>query len=271
MQLKILRMAAGGMLAAGLLCGCARSSNSYTSEGYVLSHRYEFGAATKNFNEALKTDPDNAQAYYGRGTALLLTGQYTAAIADFSSAIRLDPQWFDYTNRAGSYEETGDYARALADLNEAIALEPKGPALLVMRADLYARSGQVQMAKADLEKAATMVGTSPSSSYLNDLAWTLATSPSEQIRNGADALRFATEANEMCEWKGPPQFFGTLAAAYAANGRFDDAVKWQKKAYELAQADEPERVYGLKEMKESVALYEKHQAKRETAIVISPH
>jgi tetratricopeptide (TPR) repeat protein len=68
-------------------------------------------------------------------------GQYAAAIADYSSAIRLDPQWFDYKNRAASYEETGDYARALADINEAMALEPKDPVLSVIRAGLYARSG----------------------------------------------------------------------------------------------------------------------------------
>jgi hypothetical protein len=64
--------------------------------------------------------------------------------------------------------------------------------------------------------------------------------------------------------------FGTLAAAYAASGDFDDAVKWQKKAYEVVQADS-ERVRGLKEMKESEELYEKHRPKRETATVIASH
>jgi hypothetical protein len=47
MRSKILRIAAAGMLAASLFCGCARSSNSYTSDGYVLSHRFQYGAAAK--------------------------------------------------------------------------------------------------------------------------------------------------------------------------------------------------------------------------------
>jgi tetratricopeptide (TPR) repeat protein len=268
MQSKILRMVAGAMLAAGLFGGCARSSNSYTSEGYVLSHRFEYGAATKAFDEALKADPDNAQAYYGRGIVRMCTGQYDAAIADFSSAIRLDPQWFDYKNRAASFYETGDYPRDLADLNEAIALEPKDPVLSLIRAGLYARSGQVQTAKADLAKAAIKAGTSPSPMYLKGLAWILATTPSEQIRNGPDAVRFATEACKMTEWR-EPEFLATLAAAYAANGRFDDAVKWQKKAWELAQVNESERLNALRGMKQGVALYEKHQPYRETPIVIS--
>jgi len=72
----------------------ARSSNSYTSEGYVRSHRFQYGAAAKAFDEALKADPDDAQAYNGRGIVRMCTGQYAASIADYSSAIRLDPQWF---------------------------------------------------------------------------------------------------------------------------------------------------------------------------------
>jgi tetratricopeptide (TPR) repeat protein len=102
---------------------------------------FRHGAAAKAFDEALKADPDNAQAYYGRRIVRMCTGQYAAAIADYSSAIRLDPQWFDYKNRAASHEETGDYARALADINEAIALEPKDLVPSVIRAGLYARNG----------------------------------------------------------------------------------------------------------------------------------
>jgi tetratricopeptide (TPR) repeat protein len=265
-----LRIAAGGILASALLCGCARSSNSDTSEGYVLSHRSEYGAAAKAFDEALKANPDDAEAYYGRGVAHMCTGQYAAAIADYSSAIRLDPRWFDYKNRAGSYEETGNYAAALANLNHAIALEPKDPVISVMRADLYARSGQVQAAKADLDKAAIKAGASPSPIYLNELAWVLATSPSEQIRNGPDALRYATEASDMANRDNPAEL-DTLAAAYAANDQFDEAVKWERKAYELEKADQPERLNALQEMNDNLALYAKHQPDRETQITVSVH
>jgi tetratricopeptide (TPR) repeat protein len=115
----------------------ARSSNSYTSEGYG-SHRFQYGAAAKAFDEALKADPNDAQAYNGQGIVRMCTGHYAASIADYSSAIRLNPQWFDYKNRAASHEETGDYARALADINEAIALEPKDPVLSHSRRPLRA-------------------------------------------------------------------------------------------------------------------------------------
>jgi hypothetical protein len=69
-----------------------------------------------------------------------------------------------------------------------------------------------------------------------------------------------------------PKPFGANAMPVGGQtGRFDDAVKWQKKAYELAQAEQPERLNALEGMKESLALYEKHQPNRETPIVISPH
>jgi Flp pilus assembly protein TadD len=68
---------------------------------------------------------------------------------------------------------------------------------------------------------------------LNNLAWVLATSPEDGLRDGAEAVRLAERACELTH-HGEPLFLGTLAAAYAEAGRFPEAVTTAEKAEQLA-------------------------------------
>jgi Flp pilus assembly protein TadD len=68
---------------------------------------------------------------------------------------------------------------------------------------------------------------------LNNLAWVLAASPDDELRNGAEAVRLAGRACELTHY-GEPLFVGTLAAAYAEAGRFPEAVTTAEKAEQLA-------------------------------------
>ena len=66
----------------------------------------------------------------------------------------------------------------------------------------------------------------------NNLAWTLAAHPNEQIRNGAEALRLA---ESVVKKQGQlPSYLDTLAAAYAEVGRFPEALATAKKAVAIA-------------------------------------
>jgi len=62
----------------------------------------------------------------------------------------------------------------------------------------------------------------------NNLAWLLATAPKSKLRDGQKAVEYAKRACELDSWKNP-YYLGTLAAANAEIGNFDEAVKWERK------------------------------------------
>ena len=68
---------------------------------------------------------------------------------------------------------------------------------------------------------------------LNNLAWLLATNPEADARDGKRAIELAARAAEATQHRNPG-VLDTLAAAYAANGRYVDAVKYQQQAIALA-------------------------------------
>lgn len=58
---------------------------------------------------------------------------------------------------------------------------------------------------------------------LNNAAWLLATAPDPHLRDGKTAVDLATRACELTRYK-QPFYIGTLAAACAEAGRFDEAI-----------------------------------------------
>jgi TPR repeat protein len=98
---------------------------------------------------------------------------------------------------------------------------------------------------------------------VNDLAWFLSTCPDETLRNGEQAVLIAKEALKIIAESGEDQRFemlDTVAAAYARNGEFREAVLWQEKAIELLpeQEEDPEQQKELKiEFENRLKLYQK--------------
>jgi 4-amino-4-deoxy-L-arabinose transferase-like glycosyltransferase len=58
---------------------------------------------------------------------------------------------------------------------------------------------------------------------LNNLAWILTTANKLELRNGVEAVQFADRAVELTDYR-YPVFVGTLAAAYAETGQFQNAI-----------------------------------------------
>ena len=108
----------------------------------------DIDGAIANFTRAIRLDPNNAEAYYERGQALSLIDA-RAAIADYTQALRLAPKSVKvYSGRAYSRQQLFDYAGALQDLDRAIQLEP-GQDFYLRRSSVRTIQGDYQGAIAD--------------------------------------------------------------------------------------------------------------------------
>ncbi len=96
---------------------------------------------------------------------------------------------------------------------------------------------------------------------LNNLAWSLATSPEASLRNGAKAVETARRAMELSDGR-QPAILDTLAAAYAEAGRFPEAVETVRKA--IALASEQKQPDVEESLREKIAIYEAGKPFRET-------
>ena len=75
------------------------------------------------------------------------------------------------------------------------------------------------------------------SHVLNNLAWLLATSPDDKLRDGKRAIELATEGCKVTDYK-QAHLLSTLAAGYAETGDFKTAIEWSQKAVAAAPDEE---------------------------------
>ncbi len=166
--------------------------------GNALNAQGKLAEAISHYRQLLQIRPDDAPTHYQLGTALQLQGKLGESITHFMEVVRLTP---------GSAKAHYILARALNDggrIKEAIT---------EFKETLRLRPNWV--------------------SPMNSLAWLLATHRENKFRNPKEAIRLAERACELTNYK-DAGLVDTLAAAYAAVGRFSDAVATAEKAIKLA-------------------------------------
>ncbi|MCA9217321.1 MAG: tetratricopeptide repeat protein [Planctomycetales bacterium] len=125
--------------------------------------------------------------------------------------------------------------KAIETASEILTLNENAWEAYRWRGDAFLSLGQHKKAIDDYEAAWKL--NENDSGILNNFAWVLATSPDDQVRDGERAVKIATKACEVTEFK-QAHILSTLAAAYAETGDFDTAVKWSAKAVELDSDEE---------------------------------
>lgn len=112
-------------------------------------------AAIADFSSAIKLKPDLVEAYLSRGVAHSLTKNPKAAIADYTKALKLKPTRADaYLNRADDLFVLGDKAKAIADLKQAKTLFTKAGDVKNAK-EAGARLVALQLPKVEIRKSPT--------------------------------------------------------------------------------------------------------------------
>lgn len=230
--------------------------------GTDAGDKKDFAKAVKCFDAALILNPRSYQACYDRGLAFFYQKDYGKAIEGFTAAINLNSRTPRvYVERGLAYKRLGRYDKALEDFKKAIDLDPKNYNAYIDRGLVYSEMGDDEKAIEDY-KLSMKLAPVRSVAY-NNLAWVYATSPKAEVRNGAKALELAMKACQLSEWK-RWNHLGTLAAAEAETGKFDDAIKHQQDALALAKAEEVADGKMLIQMADALTEYQQKRPYRDS-------
>ncbi|MTJ19335.1 tetratricopeptide repeat protein [Dolichospermum sp. UHCC 0299] len=100
-------------------------AQAYNNRGFFKGELGDKQGAINDYNQAIKIDPNLAQAYYNRGIVRAELGDKQEAIDDFNQAIKINPNLAEaYYNRGIVRNELGDKPGAIDDYNLAIKINP---------------------------------------------------------------------------------------------------------------------------------------------------
>jgi tetratricopeptide (TPR) repeat protein len=262
------------------------SPDTYILRGTAWYEFKEFAKAIKDFDEASRYDPKDARSFNGRGNVWIVQQEYDKAIKEYNEAIRLNPRYSHaFCNRGSIWYVKREFDKAIKDYDEAIRLHPKDSTTFICRgnswyakeefdkavtdytdairlnreeASAFHNRGMTWARKNEYEKAiadyteAILLNPKYHDAFGN-FAWLLATSPREKYRDGKKAIKLATKACELAEWK-DGRYLDVLATAYAEAGDFEKAIKFEKKALDGKSNDEEMEL--ISQRRERLKLFE---------------
>lgn len=202
--------------------------------GVALLQRGKTDEAIVEFRKVIDRNPKFAKGHFDMGAALLQKQELEQAIAEFEKAIELRPEYAEaHNNLAIALFQTGRTDEAITHWQNSLAIDGDNAEAHNNLGVALMRKGQIAEAIAEWQKTLQLqpdrVGAELS------LAWVLATCPAPALRNGAQALNLAERAHRS-SGDHSPMIFRTLAAAYAENGRFAEAVEAATQGLRLATA-----------------------------------
>lgn len=221
------RMFQAGMAAAGVLVALLGGLSFHQTRIWR-----DTDALFRHMIVELGNDPYRAEIHWRLGWFHRALGNDAEALRQYQAALRIRslPQFHEAC--AGMFEKSGDTEAALTNYL-AVLRSRASPDLHNNVGTLLSRGGDTGAAIAHYREALRLAPDLVSA--LNNLAWELATDARAAHRNGTEAVQLAGRARDLT--KGESFIvLGTLAAAYAEAGRFEEAVATVEQAQQQALA-----------------------------------
>jgi tetratricopeptide (TPR) repeat protein len=217
--------------------------------------------AVARFHEALRIRPDQVSAHNNLGVALSERGLKKDAERHLREALRLNPRHADAHHNLGILlMSNGKLDSAIAHFRQSLDCAPHFAQAHNSLGTALAYRGQAELAVQSWRKALSF-----NPDYVEacgNLAWTLATHPDRNLRNGDEAVRLARRACRLTQYRNA-NLIDTLAAALAEKGQFDQAVRMAERAIGLASHQMPEQQ--IQAMRNRLEKYKASRPHRDTS------
>jgi tetratricopeptide (TPR) repeat protein len=215
--------------------------DGHSNLGVALAGAGKVDRAISEFEKALEIDPSSAEAHNNLGRSLIATGKFEQAVPHLRTAAELKPDAAEIHNSlAIALVKTGHVDEAIPHFERAVEIDPSFVEAHFNLGDaLYYLQGKAREA---LEHWQAVLRAEPNHvPVLDSVAWVLATSRDDSLRNGTRAVELAERAVRVSGGKSP-SLFDTLAAAYAETGRFSEAVELTNRNLALARQQNNRRL-----------------------------
>ena len=232
----------------------------------ILADAGNFDEAGVNCREALRLKPGFPEVEILDARILVRANKQDQAIAILSRLVQqvpADPVAHDTLGLALS--QNGDLPGAIAHYRRALDLKPDYAGARFHLAALLAQQGDAAGAIDEYRQGLRWQPDDPEA--LNNLAWIRAANANPALRSGDEAVHLARRACELTRYQNP-MLAGTLAAAYAESGRFDEAVATAQKARDLALASNQKELADRN--RELLELYRSRQPYYEPPRIAAP-
>jgi len=207
----------------------AAKPDSFTARvnlGATLSQLGDRAGAAEQFVEAIRIDPTKTTAHFNLAILLALDNKHDQAIDHLRSVLKIDDA--DHGARfllAQELSKSGRSDEALTEYARVTAADPANENALIEEVKLLHSTGQFKQALDAIKKGHALYPQKGSTVIV--LAYLLATSPSLELRDGAQSLELA---QQVLKATGAPQHAALLALALAELGRCSEAAEWQRRS-----------------------------------------
>jgi tetratricopeptide (TPR) repeat protein len=243
-------LSVGAVIIIGVLGWRAWIQTSYWRDSEML------------FNHALAVTANNDVAQNNLGIVLLQKGKLDEAISRLQTAVDLRPENAPaHNNLAKALLQKGQVADAMVHYRKLLEIQPEN---VETRNILGTVLIQQRRTREAIEQWREALAIQPENgNAMSNLAWVFAASPDDSVRDGARAVELAEKALRISGGK-IPMIFRTLAAAYAENRRFGEAIETAQRGIALANSQGNPGLAA--ELQSNIALYQAGKPLRDPSL-----